>query len=260
MKSIIIITSFFFIMLTNVQAQQVEDLYVAYSTGVNMRKTPNLKAELIGKIPYATKLKVDSIKLDTVPVIVESMKGYWVEVNYQNKKGYVLNCYLVHKIPPLKGTKKMSDYLLQLSPKFGNELIHKKGTLNDINADGYIIKKQLYKNANEWHQYQAYEANSDTYFIEGLNNLQEAFLILRQIEEFQIMFSEKDEFPNKSKKYSKNIQPSNTVDFNVVVEKGSGYNGDFIKKISVDYQEGANYEFELFMLDGFVVVSYGGGV
>jgi hypothetical protein len=239
---------------------QSTDCYVAYSTGINMRKTPSLKAELIGKIPYSTLLKIEDKKIDTVPVIVEGMTGYWVEVNYQNKKGYVLNCYLIHVVPPKKGTKKMSDYLLQLSPKFGSSLVYKKGNVNIMTEDGYEVKKQLYKNANEWHQYLAYESNSDSYFVNGLSNLQEAFLILRQIEEFQLLFSEKDEFPNKSKNYTKKSDISNTIDFVVVVEKSNDYSGGYIKKIIVQYQEGASYEFEMFMLDGAIVISYGGGV
>ncbi len=234
--------------------------YVAYSTGINIRKTPSLNADLLGKIPYATKLSINVSKQDTTPVFVEGMTGYWVPVTFQNKKGYVLNCYLTTIMPPKKGTKKMEDYLLQLSPKFGAPLVYKTKTPISFYESGYEIKKQFYKNGNEMHENRGYESFGQTYFFIEMSSLQEIFLIMRQIEEFNHFFSEKDEFPNKTKTFTKKSDISGETEFVYTVDKTTWGKTDWIKKITLEFQEGASYQLEIFYLDGHVVVSYGGGV
>jgi uncharacterized protein YgiM (DUF1202 family) len=87
-------------------AQSSLQQYVAFSTGLNMRKSASLKAEVLGKIPYGTKLSIEVFKKDTVPVAVEGMTGYWTPITYQGKKGYILDCYLVSIVPPKKGNRK----------------------------------------------------------------------------------------------------------------------------------------------------------
>ena len=172
----------------------------------------------------------------------------------------MLNCYLVGITPPKKGTKKMSDYLLQLAPKFGTELVVTKGNANNMYEAGYVIKKQLYKNGNECHHTTGYESFEDNYFMVGINTVQEAFLIMRQIEEFNFFLTEKDAFPNSTNNYKRKNEKSEEIDFNVTVDKEKLYNQDWIKKIQVEFQEGATYMLQIFILDNQVVISYGGGV
>jgi Bacterial SH3 domain len=234
--------------------------YVAYSTGVNIRKTASLNADLLGKIPYATKLSIDLSKKDSTPVFVEGMTGYWVPVSFQNKKGYVLDCYLTNIVPPKKGTKTMEEYISQLSPKFGAPLLYKSPEPIGFYENGYEIKKQFYKNGNEIHEIKGYESFGSTYFFVQMESLQEAFLVMRQIEEFQLFFSEKDEFPNQTKTITKKSDISNTVELKFTIDKTSWGKIDWIKKIVLEYQEGASYELEIFYLDGHIVISYGGGV
>lgn len=233
--------------------------YIAYSTGVNIRKTPNLGAELLGKIPYGTKITIDDAKTDTAAIIVEGMTGYWTPVSFQNKKGYILNCYITNIVPPKKGTKTMSDYLLQLSPKFGAALVYKSQEKASFAENGYTITKQFYKNGNEQHTISGYESFGNTYFFIGLQTLQEAFLVMRQIEEFHTFFSEQDAFPTETKVVQKkvphNLEP---LELSYKVYKETSFN--FIKRIELSFQEGSFNELELFYLDGQIVISYGGGV
>jgi hypothetical protein len=255
----IIVTSIL-LLLTIFSFAKEKPLYVAYSTGINIRKAASLNADLLGKIPYATKLSIDVSKKDTMPVFVEGMTGYWVPVSFQNKKGYILDCYLTNSTPPKKGTKTMADYMLQLSPKFGSPLLYKSPQPIGFYESGYEIKKQFYKNGNEMHESKGYESFGNTYFFVQMESLQEAFLVMRQIEEFNLFFSEKDEFPNQTKIVTKKSDISNTVELTYTIDKTSWGKIDWIKKITLEYQEGASYELEIFYLDGHIVVSYGGGV
>ncbi len=252
MKKLVIV--FFSCLLVATTYSQTYEAYVAYSTGVNMRKTPSLSADLLGKIPYATKLKIDYSKLDTVAVVVEGMTGYWAEVTYQNKKGWILNCYLTNIVPPKKGTKTMDQYLLQLSPKLGAVMKFKTGNQTNVSESGYNMEKQLYKNGCEWHKYQAWEYGSDTYYLPQMN-MQELFLIVRQIKEYEFVFSEKDDFTPVDKKVKKKneIQESELT-YKVIK------NERVITNIKVEYENGGYYNFEMMIIDGHGVVIFGSGI
>jgi Bacterial SH3 domain len=247
------------IIITNSFARPV-NMYVAFSTGLNMRKTASLKAELVGKIPYGTKLSVDNYVSDTNVVIVEGMRGRWVPVTFQNKKGYVLNCYLITIVPPKKGTATMVDYIKQLTTPFGAQLKTKSGVQDNINENGYEIKKQLYKNGISWHQYYAYEYGANSYFIPSIT-IQEAFLIIRQIKEFENAFTEKDEFPTASKKFTKKINGNDSAYELKVDAQNLGNKEIWVKSISLGFEEGAYSNCVLQALEtGEVCISYSSGV
>ncbi len=239
-------------------AQVMQEAYVCYSTGLNMRKSPFLKAELIGKIPYSTKLKYDMSKKDTSFLNVEGLYGYWVPVTYQNKNGWVLDCYLTSLVPPKKGTKKMSDYLAQIATKSGTAVSIKKGTMHTITESGNKQTKQLYNNGAQHNTYLGYEYGSDTYFLPN-TTMQEAFLILRQIDEFADIFNEKTDYPNATKKQTKKIDKQD-VEFEYKIQKENYGFYDWIKKIEIEYSEGATYMFNMFQLENDTVVFLGSGV
>jgi Bacterial SH3 domain len=236
-----------------------KDMYVAYSTGLNIRKTPSLKAELLGKIPYGTKLKVEEAKKDTVLVTVEGMQGYWVPVTYQNMKGYILDCYLVSIVPPKKGTANLLDYIKQLTTPFGSALVVKTGTQNNITENGFETKKQLYKNGISWHQYNAYEYNANSYFIPNLIT-REAFLIIRQIKEFENAFTEKDEFPTASKKFTKKIRGYD-AEYTLKVDVEDFGPTKWVKGFNLSFDEGAYSNFSIIQLEtGEICISYSSGL
>jgi hypothetical protein len=169
-----------------------------------MREKPSLQAAVIGKIPYATKLSIDNSKVDTANVVVENMNGNWVPVTYQNKKGYVLNCYLTRTVPPKKGTANLKDYLKQITTAVGAPVKLSKGNVNSLYEGGFVLTKQLYKNAASWHQCLAYEYSADIFYLPELS-IQEAFILLRQVKEFENFFTEKDELPITNKTIKRKI-------------------------------------------------------
>jgi hypothetical protein len=61
----------------------------------------------------------------------------------------------------------MFDYLFPLAPVFGAKLAVKSGTVKNIEEGWRELQKRLYINGAEWHQYIAYEYDSDTRFIPG---------------------------------------------------------------------------------------------
>jgi hypothetical protein len=247
------------IVSVNVGATPVNK-YVAYSTGINMRKSASLKAELVGKIPYSTLLRVEVSNTDTATVIVEGMIGHWTPVIYQNKKGYVLDCYLTSIVPPKKGTATMFDYFKQLTVPFGTPLKIKSGSQMHITENGYEIKKQLYKNGISWHQYRSYEYAADSYFIPGVS-IQEAFLIIRHIKEFDRAYTEKDEFPTLSKKYTKKVGDyESAYDVKVDAENWNSTT-KYVKSISLSFEEGAYSNLFITILDtGEACITYSSGV
>jgi hypothetical protein len=236
------------------------NMYVAFSTGINMRKTASLKAELVGKIPYGTLLKIDVNANDTNVVIVEGMSGNWTPITYQNKKGYVLNCYLVSIVPPKKGTATMLDYIKQLTTPFGTQLKQTVGTQGNITENGFELSKQLYKNGISRHQYRAYEYAADSYFIPSIT-VQEAFLLIRQIKEFENAFTEKDEFPTTNKKFTKKINGNESAYDLKVVAEDWGNKTKWVKTISLGFEEGAYSNVIINSLEtGEVCISYSSGV
>lgn len=257
MKKVFLSVVFSFILL-NVMAD-VQYFYVAYSTGVNIRKTASLKSELLGKIPYGTKLSIASENIfKDSSIIVDGMKGNWALVTYQNKKGYILDCYLLTIPPPKKGTKTMKDYFTQITSSFGQQLISKNGTQSAITEGGLTIKKQLYKNGFEVHEVLGYEYNGNNYFIPD-QSIESVFLILRQIEDFNVVFNEKEPLPTESKKVKKTIAQE-SIDVEYIVEYERNIEPKLVKKITANYSSGAYYSFEIFMIEGQVVVSFSSGV
>lgn len=75
--------------------------FVVASSGLNMRTTPELGGALVTKIPYAQEVEIIA---ERKYVKVGWMEGYWSEIRYQGKTGYVFSCYL-SRIPVPSTTK-----------------------------------------------------------------------------------------------------------------------------------------------------------
>jgi hypothetical protein len=230
-----------------------QNWYVAAPSGLSIREKPDAKAAVIGKIPYGTKITV-TYPEEIVNITTEGIVGAWAASAYAGKTGYIVNSYLFPFPPPKKTVKTMIDYLLQLAPVFGAKLAVKSGTMNNIEEGGWELHKQLYKNGAEWHRHIAYEYDSDTYFIPGFT-IEQGFLLLRMIPEFKDIFGEKDEFPAESK-----IIKKGEVEYDIKVEKETIGQSTFIKKIRVEYAQGAYVLFEMFLLDNQLVIFMGSGV
>lgn len=236
-------------------AAQNGDVYVAAKTGLSVREKPDAAARVLIKIPYGTKLSLPEDTSQWLPISTEGLSGYWRKVNYNNKTGYVVNSYLFPVPPPPAGTKDMRTYLAKISSPFGAKLVVRSGTGNNEEDGGWELQKQLYKNGGEWHRFMGYEYASDTYFVPNFT-MQQAFLLLRLLPEFSDVFNEKDEFPLKSKTFSRGDR-----EYRITVDNGA-VDADipWIKKITVEYEAGASYLFEMYEIENQIVIFLSAGV
>lgn len=253
MKSILLFILVFLCFTIQVNAQSQKTMYNAYKPGLSIRDKPGAQSNVIGKIPYGEKLKLVNSYVDTVSLVNEGMSGYWNLVEYKGKKGYVAGMYLLDFAPPAANIKSMIDYLNQLAAPAGAALVVTKGKYGDDMYSQY--KKQLYKNGFEYCSAVYYESNYNHYFLLDVT-LQQAFIIVRLIPEFKEVFSATDIYPTVSSTI-KLTEPYET-DKQITVEQLSVPGPP--EKIKVSYQQGAVYEFEMFQLNGQLVISFGGGV
>lgn len=251
MKKIIILL---FVYCTVIAAPaQTKTVYNAYKPGLSMRDKPGTQGTVLTKIPYGEKVLLVNPHNDTVSVINEGMTGSWNLVEYKGQKGYVVGIYLLDIVPPKSTVKTMQDYFAQLSPVAGPAVTAVTGKEDDEMHSRY--KKQLYKNGCEYHEAHFYESGYNAYFIPGLN-MQQGFILIRLIPEFKDVFSAADTYPSVNRKIKLTQPGEGEKEIKVIKEEG----GSWINKITVGYEQGAVYEFELFELHGQLVISYGGGV
>jgi hypothetical protein len=229
-------------------------MYVAHKAGLSIRETPDVKAKVLAKIPYAVKVVLNNIDTDTVRVSTEGFTSSFHKVTYNNKTGYIIGAYLLPFIPPKATVKTLTDYLAQLAPKSGSPVEIKKGTMLNIAESGYTQKKQLYKNGGEHHEFSMFEYHSDTWMIPDLT-VQQAWLLLRLIPDFKFVATEKDELPRTSKKITKN-----NIDYDIKVEKNAWNDPDGLRRVSMEFMIDANHIMEIFILENQVVIFLGSGL
>jgi hypothetical protein len=235
--------------------ESLGSFYVAIKGGLSIREKPDASAKVLDKIPYGTKINLLQPPQEIKPIITEGMEGQWKKVNYNSKTGYVLNSYVLPWPPPKLATvKEMKQYLAQVTLPFGAKLVVKKGTMNNIQEGGWQMNKQLYKNGAEWQEFIGYEYGSDVYFLPDFT-MQQAFLLLRLLPEFKPVFDEKEEFPTQSRNYKKG-----ELEYELVIEKEMLGDSPWVKKIKLQYSDGAYYTFEMYYVDNQVVIFYSSGV
>jgi uncharacterized protein YgiM (DUF1202 family) len=245
------------IICLSVAAQQSGSMYVAAKTGLSIREKPDAAAKVLDKIPYGTKVTLIKGDEELNSITTEGIFGYWQKVKYNNKTGYILDSYLFPWPPPKLATvKEMKNYFAQVTLPFGAKLVIKKGSMNNIEESGSEISKQLYKNGAEWHHFIGYEAGSDAYFLPDFS-MEQGFLLVRLIPEFKDVFGEKDEFPTESKTIKKG-----DVEYTITVYKQvwEGQTHPYVEKIHIEFTPDASYEFDMLMVDGELVITFGGGV
>ncbi len=252
MKKLSFITTLLF--FSSLVFAQSKTVYNAFKAGLSLRETPSAKAAVIFKIPYGEKLTLINPFNDTVQVVNEGLIGYWNLVEYKGKKGYVVGVYLLAIAPPKVTVKTMSDYFKQLSTPAGSAVTVKMGAQGNEMYSTY--KKQLFKNGFEIHEAGFYESGYNTYFLPELT-MQEGFIIARLIPEFKDAFSSADIFPTENKKTKVKHQGYDS-EKEIIIQKNNG--NSWSEKIIVNYEDGALYTFELFILNGQLVISFGGGV
>lgn len=239
--------------VTTVSFAQTPKWYVAFKNGLSIREKTDARTKVIGKIPYATAITVsypDSIK----EIGTEGLQGAWAKTTYNGQTGFIVNSYLLPYPPPKATVKTMKDYLSQISTPAGAPLVVKRGNIHSIEEGGSETKKQLYKNGAEYHSVVGYEWNNDTYFLPDLT-MEQGFVLLRLIPEFNSVFAEGDVFPTKNTTIKKG-----QVEYEIKVESEDIGNQKWIKWITIDFADGSVNTFEMFQLGNQLVISFGGGV
>ena len=239
-------------------AQQSGTMFVAAKSGLSIREKPDAAAKVLDKIPYGTKITLIPDTVELKSLVTEGITGYWQKVKYNNKTGYILDSYLFPWAPPKLATvKEMKNYFAQVTIPFGSKLVVKSGRVNNYaEQDGWEITKQLYKNGAEWHHYSGYESGSDAYFLPEFS-MEQGFLLLRLIPEFKEVFGEKDEFPTENKTFKKG-----DVEYTITVTKQvwADQTHPYVDRIHIEFSPDASYEFDMYIVDGELVITFGGGV
>lgn len=233
--------------------------YVAAKSGLSIREKPDPASKVLDKIPYGTKVTTIDEDGDWKEIVTENLTGYWKKVKYNNKTGYIIDSYLMPWAPPkLASVKDLKQYLAQNAAPSGPKTVTRSGSMQQITESGWELTKQVYKNGGEYHQFFAYEYNSDTYFLPGFS-IQQGFLLCRLIPEFKEVFGEKEEFPLTSKTFKKGER-----EYGIKITRSSGDPDDTspftIEKIKIDFEDGAYYQFEMYMQDNQLVIFFSGGV
>ena len=233
---------------------QPDSAYVAAKPFLSIREKPAVGAKVIDKIPYGTRILPQELS-ETVPGIrVEGMLGYWKKVMYNNHTGYIIDAYLLPVPPPTPDIKDMKSYLTTFTRPFGEMLVTKSKPGPEEDSPGWELHKQLYSNGAERHEFIGYEYGSNTYFLPELT-MQQAFLILRSIPEFEQVLTSKSEFPLQNKKLKKG-----DITYDIKVDKEIFSTEPWVKHITIEFEEGAIYSFELYQLNNQIVIFYGAGV
>lgn len=233
--------------------------YVAAKSGLSMRETPAASAKVVEKIPYGTKVSIIEEDGDWKEIITEGLTGYWRKVKFNNKTGYIVDSYLLPWPPPkINTTKYLKQYLTQVTTFFGQKLVIKSGKEVQLTESGWELHKQLYKNGAGYHEFFGYEYGSDTYFLPGFS-LQQGFLLCRLLDEFSEVFGEKGEFPTANKKFKKGEREYDIQLLKRNTEEEYG-GPSTIEKIKIFYEDGAYYQFEMYLHDGQLVIFFSGGV
>ena len=81
------------------------------------------------------------------------------------------------------------------------------------------------------------------------------FLLIRLIPEFVDYVGEKDEYITTGKKIKKNNR-----EYEYKVEKEVFGDTPWINKIKIGFEDGAIYNFEMYLVDDQIVIFYGAGV
>ncbi|MEP6673849.1 MAG: SH3 domain-containing protein [Ferruginibacter sp.] len=249
MKKIFLSVAFLIIAIA---ALAQENWYVAAKAGLSIREKPSATAKALDKIPYGEKITVSYDTGTSIIIKNEGFDGLWAKTTWKGKTGYLVNSYLLPVPVPKAGVKNLKEFFAQLTAAAGAPVIVKKTLPEDYST---TLKKQLYKNGAEIHEYQSYEYNSTTYFLPDLT-LQQGFLLLRLLKAFPEVIGDNEPFP-----LSSGTKTIKTGERKITVEKQDyGSAEPVTEKIKIEWESGASYELQLYLIDNQLVIFSSGGV
>ncbi len=94
------------------------DYYVAAPAGLSLREEPNQKSKRLELIPYGTELtSISFAHVYPAQFGIDTIDGYessWIEVQYNEKSGYVFAGYVLPVSPPAELDKTLKNYLTRI--------------------------------------------------------------------------------------------------------------------------------------------------
>ena len=115
-----------------------EHLYIWAASGLNLRAEPNAQAQKIINIPFGEKIEIIDNQIHAHPFSYAMARsnstewvvnGHWVQVAFQQHRGYVFDGYL-SKLPPITNPSEKAPYLnLDLIKSYGKD--HWEGLLEE---------------------------------------------------------------------------------------------------------------------------------
>lgn len=232
---------FFLFLLGTLLSYANSTFYVLAKSGLNLRAGANTTAKVLTTVAYGEQVEVlDDNQGD---ITIDGMKGTWCKVKYKNTEGFLVNLYLIPHKAPVGTVETLDDYFSQVSTVAYKTEAFKKTIVED---DAFAsIQKTLYKNGMEIHTAGYYEAGGSTYFLPNWD-LESAFLLLKQINNFKVLNEYNIAFPTSSKVYKKG---DNTVDVKMSDNK-----------IMISYAEGVGIDITISLRDNQVIVEFFSGV
>ncbi len=144
------------------------------ASSLNMRNSPSIKAKIIRSIPYGARVRVLSKTRNRY--LSNGIKGYWVEVLYKNKAGYIFDGYLTRFPVPHKTCKSLKQYVNKGFTKIDNKPIKIIDPYKSTDSH-YSKYMQRYKGAKLIVE-EGYEYGYEILIIKGIS-LEEAYLIAK---------------------------------------------------------------------------------
>lgn len=170
MKKILFSTLFLFSFFLLAQ-----DYYALSKNGLNLRKSPSDKSEILDVVPYNTKVSILE-KNASEKFKVNGFSGTYVKINYKGIEGYIFSGFL-SKLEAVKEQESLEDYFVRV---FGKPTITKSA--DDLYADDIWTYPNgfVYKAIGDATKHSGYE---DRYYFQNLT-IQEVFLFARVINGF----------------------------------------------------------------------------
>ena len=99
-KKLLLILAYLLFFNTMIEISAADDptktKYVSSKSGLRMRNSPTVDAQIVTTLPYQTMVAILSTQQNSVTV--GGVTGYWVKVKAMNKEGWVFDAYLSSSI------------------------------------------------------------------------------------------------------------------------------------------------------------------
>ncbi|MCG9909832.1 MAG: SH3 domain-containing protein [Flavobacteriales bacterium] len=243
MRNPFLVLVFLFSSFVSLSGQQV--FYSAAKAGLNLREKPDAASSIITKIPYGQ--KVDLLNEGYHGTLkTEGMEANWRYINFQGKKGYVADAYILSIPPPSLSDGDVENYL----KSFTREKCRWEKEINPNGEENYRrLEKVMYENGIMVNTQFYYESFNESIILNEFTFYQ-AFVLVRLLYAESGYMKIEGAFPAKSFK----PQTQNEIEINIRYE----YNRPTY--ISFSQCDAGCYTVEIEENWGEVIITVSGGV